>query len=101
MENLAFIKDIPNVEELIERIDFNGNDLLRDLMLLILKEGSLNLFISVYEGFQGCQIKFIKKPIAELKKLYVLNRPEENPDKLARIVGLDSRTIYAWKAEMK
>ena len=101
MEKLDFIKEIIGIEELIEQIDFGNNELLKDLVLILIKMGSIELLITVFENFQGLTLSFTQRPVSELKKIFVLQNQEKPVEKLAHIVNVSSRTIYAWRAEQK
>ena len=101
MNRLNFILEIRDWEKHL--IDVIKNHADGDLFLLYntLKDKTgTSAFLCVLETFLKTQIIFPEKPVVQLKKIYLSQNKYLPVGKLARKLDVDTRTIFAWLAEM-
>lgn len=98
MNQLSWITNIENYEQHLEDLLKDYDDLKLLYEILQKKSGS-DAFLSIASTFLKTNLKVIEKPFNEMKKVYVYQNRSLPVNKLAREMGVDERTIYAWLSD--
>ncbi|GAB4287204.1 MAG: hypothetical protein Kow0098_03400 [Ignavibacteriaceae bacterium] len=98
MINLNWVFEIKDWEkELAKKIE--DYDDLRELLQILNRTSGAEAFVAINEAFLKTSIKPLEKPFNELKKVYVYQHRNYPVRKLARKLGVEETTIYAWLRE--
>lgn len=98
MNQLSWITDIENYEQhLCELLKEYGD--LKLLYDILQQKSGPEAFLDIASTFLKTNIKIVEKPFNEMKKVYVYQNRDLPVAKLAREMGVDERTVYAWLAE--
>ena len=101
MSRLNFILEIRDWEKhLVDVIRDHADGDLYLLYKTVKDKTGTEAFLSVLETFLKTQIIFPEKPVVQLKKIYLMQNKNLPAGHLARKLDVDTRTIFAWLAEM-
>ena len=94
--NFEWITQINDVEKHIKEIVKNDESIL-SLFEILLNYNGVDAFVKMYELWKKAAIRFPFKHIAELKKIYVLQKPKSGVLNLSQLLDVDTSTISTWR----